>query len=339
MRTLKLLALIFLLACSMGIVKSTILSPVEAEQVNMQKARFGSLVSYSGTLIAQACDSKWPSCSLTAEQLDQEIKRIQGRRELPKFKYVKKRDYHPDPFRKVVVLGESHVAWREGWVSMLETLLRDSQGTSDLEVVNAGIGSNVISPRSPGYAASAKPSAMERFQKDLVSRKPDLAIISYGLNDMRSGMDPEIFREELSYILSELKKAIDPVIVLTTVYNMSTYDLFPPFDKGSAAATQIYNLVIRQVAEKYDALVADIWDAEGQAPWVICFDTVHANRLGHQLIAQRVFQTVITNCSGAAYSVKLDMTKAKNELELLHPKTVDNVIQNMRSFKTGHPQQ
>jgi len=50
------------------------------------------------------------------------------------------RRYHPDPFRKVVVLGESHVANRDGWVSMFGELLRDAQGTERLEVVNAGIG-------------------------------------------------------------------------------------------------------------------------------------------------------------------------------------------------------
>jgi lysophospholipase L1-like esterase len=246
---------------------------------------------------------------------------------------VAKRDYHTEPFQKVVVLGESHVATRNGWVSMFGELLRDAQGTGRLEVINAGIGGNAISPRSPGYAASAKPSALERFRDDVIAHQPDLVIISYGLNDMRAGMDPMFFREDLSQIVREVRQAVDPVMVLTTVYNMSTYGLYPPFDKGSVEATEVYNRVVCQVAERYDALVADIWDAEGKAPWLISVDTVHANPLGHRVIAQRVFQTVVTNCSGAAYAVKPEVPDVKAELERYHQGAIDRVIRRLEAIR------
>jgi|GEM_PF-1174272 len=221
---------------------------------------------------------------------------------LPLTDYVHKRDYRSEPFRCVAVLGESHVAAGK-WQKVFAELLTKFQGQKP-KMIKAGIGGSVVSRRSPGYRRSGKPSAVERFREDVIAHQPDLVIISYGLNDVRAGMPAEDFREELSYIVEETKKALDAVIVLTTVYNMSAYNVFPPYDKGSVPATEVYNLVIRQIAEKYDAVVADIWAAEGGAPWVISADTVHANDLGYTLIGNRVFEAVVTNCSGAAAAIR-----------------------------------
>jgi lysophospholipase L1-like esterase len=161
--------------------------------------------------------------------------------------------------------------------------------------VNKGISANAISPRSPGYDASRKPSAIERYDKDVIQLKPDLFVLSYGLNDMRAGMPPEWFREDMQKIISDVKKACNPVIVLTTVYHMSAYDRYPPYNIGSREATEIYNLIIRQLAEKNGCLLADIYDAEGCADWLIDPDTVHANDLGHRVIGNRVFETIVKN--------------------------------------------
>lgn len=102
-------------------------------------------------------------------------------------------DYSREPFKTMVVLGESHVAggcapdMSKCWVSNLANLISSYQGV-DVLCHNKGIGANAISPRSPGYQASRKPSAAERLDRDVLSLKPNLFIASYGLNDMRSGM-------------------------------------------------------------------------------------------------------------------------------------------------------
>ena len=252
--------------------------------------------------------------------------------DLPDFAFVTKRDYHPNPFRRVVVLGESHVA--EGtWVNVFGALLTEFQGPPRPEVLNAGIGANVISRRSPGYAASAKPSALERFRDDVIRPGPDLVIISYGLNDMRAGMPTEDFREDLAHLAGEIRRALDAVIVLTTTYNMSAYALYPPFDKGSPDASIVYNLVIRQVAQDHDALVADIWDAEGGAPWLIETDTVHANVLGQTLIGHRVFQTVASNCSGAASSLRVPEEMAREELARGHQTSLLRMLERLSALR------
>ena len=74
--------------------------------------------------------------------------------------------------------------------------------------------------------------------------------------------------------------------VLTTVYHMTGYRSYPPYDRSSPAQTRVYNEVIRQLAEANDCLLADVWEAEGQADWLIHPDGVHANAVGNLVIGR-----------------------------------------------------
>jgi len=254
--------------------------------------------------------------------------------DMPQFDYVVKRDRHPEPFRKVVVIGESHVAQRI-WVDVFAGLLQQFQGEPHPEVINAGIGGNCISPRSPGYFASQRPSALERIKTDVIAHAPDLVVMSYGLNDMRAGMPIVDFIEDLSRTIDEIRADVDPVFVLTTVYNMSAYSLYPPFDKGSVEKAEAYSAAIHDLAATYDALVADIWRAQGGAPWVMSADTVHANRLGHTLIGHCVFQTVAVNCSGASQSLKIDPNESNRQLRQRHVEAMERVDLRRQRLRTA----
>jgi len=229
------------------------------------------------------------------------------------------RDLHAEPFHTLVTLGESHVAGmcatREDrrWVSIVARLISDYQGLP-VALHNRGIGANAISPRSPGYACSAQPSALERYREEVIALRPDLFLLSYGLNDMRAGMPPEDFRQDMAEIVTQVQAACRPVTVLTTVYHVSAYDWYPPYDRGSVAATQVYNLVIRQLAHEHGCLLADIWEAQGQADWLIHPDTVHANDLGHALIAHRVFETIAHHCSGVAARVTAELAPDREQV-------------------------
>lgn len=220
------------------------------------------------------------------------------------------RDWHSEEFRRLVVLGESHVqggGWiaddSERWADLLVELINRCQ-SQPIEYFNKGVGASVISPRSPGYDASGKPSAMERYQQEVIALSPDLFILSYGLNDMRAGMDPFLFMEEMERIIVDVKSACAPLTVLTTVYYYNGYDRYPPFDKGNPQFARIYNAVIRELADKHDCLVADIWEAENEADWLIHPDGVHANFVGQLVIACRVFETLASNCSGLSKRIQ-----------------------------------
>lgn len=228
-------------------------------------------------------------------------------------------DLRSEPFRTMVALGESHVAGASAsteanrWVNVVADVIGRFQG-EPVVLHNKGIGANAISPRSPGYPSSRKPSALERYPDDVIALRPDLFVLSYGLNDMRAGMPPEDFRQDMSRIIADVQAALAPVTVLTTVYHMSAYDLYPPYNVGSVHATEVYNLVIRQLAEDHGCILADIWAAEGQADWLIHPDTVHANDLGHLLIANRVIEAIASHCSSVAAGVTMALAVAREEV-------------------------
>ena len=215
------------------------------------------------------------------------------------------KDFRKQPFKRLVILGESHVEGG-GWVDnnvqdrYADTLVRmiNACQKEPLEYFNKGIGANAISPRSPGYAESRKPSAMERYHTDVIDLKPDLFILAYGLNDMRAAMPLGDFRADMATIIGDVQKACAPTTVLTTVYYMTGWRSFPPYDKGSVELTRRYNDCIRGLAAEFDCILADIWAGEGMADWLIHYDGVHANKVGQIVIANRIFEAIAQHASG-----------------------------------------
>ena len=113
----------------------------------------------------------------------------------------------------MLVMGESTVKggpWldrtEDRFADVLATLI-DACQAAPVAYHNKGIGANVISPRSPGYEQSAKPSALERYKTDVIDLNPDLFILCYGLNDMRAGMPVEDFAEDMQTIISDVTVA------------------------------------------------------------------------------------------------------------------------------------
>ncbi len=214
------------------------------------------------------------------------------------------------PFECLVVLGESTVeggGWlaktEERYADVLHRLLETAQEQS-LRYHNAGLGASVIAPSSPGYEASAKPSAAERLDDEVIAHRPDLVVIAYGLNDMRCGMPLTTFRDELEDLIRRIRSRLTPMIVLVNVYYMPAFQYYPPFDRGSPQATMQYNELIRDVAAENRCVCADVWSAEGRCDYVVHPDTVHANKIGNMLIAQKVFEAIVHAAPGIAQKVQ-----------------------------------
>src|SRR5208282_5952970 len=88
------------------------------------------------------------------------------------------KDYRKEPFKRLVILGESTVEGG-GWLHQQEDRYGDVLARlinacqkEPIEYHNKGIGANAISPRSPGYAQSRKPSALERYHQDVIDLQP-----------------------------------------------------------------------------------------------------------------------------------------------------------------------
>jgi len=181
-----------------------------------------------------------------------------------------------------------------------------------VQLVNVGIGANVISTKSPAYQFSGKPAANERLEKHVLSNTangslivPDLLVISYGLNDARGGTPIELFCSEMKELIRRIREKVQPLIVLLGPYYMTDFTAGGP--EWSHANLEVfcqYNDAIRQVAEECDCLFVDLLASYDKADWLVHHDGVHANDLGHRIVANKIFEVLATNCSGLSLETK-----------------------------------
>ena len=226
-----------------------------------------------------------------------------------------KRDFRSKPFRVAVALGESTTAGGTAttpelsWVSLLADLINENQ-MEPVRMINNGIGANLISSRSPTYQTSEHPSALERYQEHVIAYDPDLVLISYGFNDARGGTPLGQFLEDLRHIVMDIKKQTGAVVVMVNSYFLTGFEDHAPYDRANVAVLEGYNSAMKQLAAECDVLLADVFAAEGQAPWMIDTDGVHPNNLGHRIIANRIFEVLAQNCSalsGKAFEQRKSM--------------------------------
>ncbi len=223
---------------------------------------------------------------------------------LTRFVHAEKRDYRSQPFRVGVAIGDSVTAGgtalspEQCWVSLLAGLINESQ-MKPVEIVNNGIGANLISPRSALYEKSQKPSALERYQEHVVAYRPDLVLIAYGLGDALAGSALVQFLEDLRHMVLDIKQQTGALVVIVNASFMTAFDRHEPFNRASVASIEGANAALKRLAEECDVLYADVFGAQGMAPWTVDpVDGVHPNNLGHRLIANRVFEALAQNCSG-----------------------------------------
>lgn len=221
-----------------------------------------------------------------------------------------KQDWRSEEFRKMVALGESTTAggWsttpERCWVPILGKLINDFQSTP-MAVVNAGIGANVISTRSPSYPHSGKPAADERLDKHVVAHRPDLLLISYGLNDARGGTPLDLFREEMIDLVRRVREHLDTVIVLLGPYYMTDFtEGGPAWSHADLPLFRRFNEAVRDVAGEEGCLFVDLLAASGETDWMVHYDGVHQNDLGHRIVAHRIFEVLAQNCSCLAKTTK-----------------------------------
>lgn len=220
--------------------------------------------------------------------------------------FKRQRDQRSEPIKSIIALGES-TTWGfsvsskdKCWVNQTVRMLEEFQGLP-IEIINQGIGSNVITTDCPAYKHSAKPAALERVETELIAHNPDMVFLSYGLNDSRGGTTTETFRSAYQELIDTIRASINPVIVLLNTYYMhEVLYSYTNWKKSNYEVTDIYNIVIQQLAKKNDLILADIYAAEVGVDWIIDQDHCHPNDLGHRIIANRVFEAIVRNCSFVA---------------------------------------
>ena len=217
----------------------------------------------------------------------------------------------------MVTFGESHTVGvaatqqDKGWPYVLKGLIDQFQDMP-VTLVNRGIGADVISTQSPICASyqNRRPIGIERYRKHVIDLQPDLILISYGYNDLRSGTPLPAFQDDLQSILTDMQQETNSLILLLNTYfipgkgfrNQTGGTITGEvWNLGTLEIQHSYNQTIKELAQKNDCLFADVYETQKNANWTFCSPSgegdIHANDLGHQLIANKVFEVLATQCS------------------------------------------
>lgn len=131
-----------------------------------------------------------------------------------------------------------------------------------------------ISVLSTGKGGEESPSGAARFDRDVLSHRPDIITIDYGLNDVRVGLPAA--RTAWATMIEKAKASGAMVILLT-----------PTRRQNETAELAQHAQQIRDLGELYDVPVADsyaVWTASGDIPSLLSSEN-HPNLAGHQLVA------------------------------------------------------
>lgn len=162
------------------------------------------------------------------------------------------------------------------------------------QLAKAGIAAKVVNAGVSGDT-TAGGRARLAFTLDGLERKPDLAVVGLGANDMLRGIDPKQTRANLEAILAELDRRQIP-IVLTGMLASRNYD--HPY---VAAFESIYP----DLSRRYDAPL-DPFFLEGVITdsRLLLEDGVHPNAAGVEVMARRVAPIVARSLGEAASASK-----------------------------------
>jgi len=174
--------------------------------------------------------------------------------------------------RLILAFGDSlYAGYRlrqnEGFAPALERALA-ARGV-EAKVVNAGVSGDTT---AGGLRRLA-------FTLEGLERKPDLAIVGLGANDMLRGFPPAETRRNLDGILAELKRRGIPVMLTGMV---------APNNYGSDYVRQ-FGTIYTDLAAKYDAPLDPFFLQDVITdPKLLLDDRLHPNAQGVQRMAQRV---------------------------------------------------
>jgi len=119
--------------------------------------------------------------------------------------------------------------------------------------------------------------------------KPDLITISAGGNDIiRPGTDPDEIAARFDSAIERLRSDGATVVM----FNGPDIGMTPVLNR-SRGKVAIYNENLRSVAQRHDAIVADMWPmTELRDPRMWAPDRLHFSPLGHHTIARMVLSSL-----------------------------------------------
>lgn len=156
----------------------------------------------------------------------------------------------------------------------------------NMRLVNSGVGGNTTE------------AALQRFERDVASKEPDIVLIAFGTNDFvrenakGSRLSPEQFRENLETIVEKVRAlGADPVLMTCPYVRESVFtERYYRSDGGVLAVLDSYNEVTRQTAADLDVGLIDIRQAceNYDASAFLSSDGVHLADVGNQVYTEEI---------------------------------------------------
>lgn len=187
--------------------------------------------------------------------------------------------------RKIICIGDSvtgvyyHTGGRRAYPEMLEVGLRQLYPQAAITVINAGI------------SGETTQDGLRRFDRDVLSKNPDLVTISFCLNDV-TRVPPEVYRANLESLINQCRKKNSQVVLCTP--NAVIETAARPIQK-----LDVYCEILRDVAKRMSVPVCDQYRAgvrfKSHAPWawrLTLSDEIHPNMDGHKRMAEELCRTI-----------------------------------------------
>ncbi len=182
---------------------------------------------------------------------------------------------------KIVALGDSLTyGWMvgKGYLDYLMEFLSTTYPGSRIEIVNRGI---------PGDTAD---DGRYRVERQVVSSRPDLVFIQFGLNDAFSGYTPDQFRKNILAIITAIGTGTSAEMLLVTSGALQ--------DSDDRIVGKYYD-ILKEISEEKNipiALVHEYWQqkmSQGvKFETLIKDDGVHPTEEGYRLMAETIFQAL-----------------------------------------------
>lgn len=200
------------------------------------------------------------------------------------------------PPLKIVFFGDSITQQGilpNGYIDKMKTML-EKQGIKDnYQLIGAGIGGNKI------Y------DLYLRYEEDVLVHNPDVVVIWVGVNDVwhktsyGTGTDADKFEKFYVALIKKFQSKGIKVIVATPASIGERTD----FSNQQDGDLNRYSQIIRDIAAKFDCVVADFRkeflkynlekNATNRDAGILTSDRVHLNETGNQLVADILMKLVI----------------------------------------------
>jgi lysophospholipase L1-like esterase/MoaA/NifB/PqqE/SkfB family radical SAM enzyme len=155
------------------------------------------------------------------------------------------------------------------------------------DIITRKYSDHVVEVIDAGAVGETTNEAIKRLD-EIINLKPTVAIVGFGMNDWRKGVDKTIFKNNLEKIIDKLQENGSRIILLTINPNHN--------NKGKISKQlKEYNEAIRNIAYSKRIRIADVyslWLKEIPKIKDGLYDDIHPNRLGNKIINEALIRVV-----------------------------------------------